>query len=139
ASRVEAQVPPAIALPEVAGWQQLAYAPEVAWQPRARGAAHRLIGRYRNAAGDGTDVLYALYPAQDDRRDASGYAEGALVPDTPWRWLEPGRTSPEAAGDVLLAYGRLVRVAETSYRKGDLTTGSAARLKLATMRDRLLL
>ncbi|RXZ65772.1 exosortase A [Pelagerythrobacter rhizovicinus] len=139
ASRVEAQVPPAIALPEVAGWQQLAYAPEVPWQPRASGAAHRLIGRYRNAAGDEIDVFYALYPAQDDRRDASAYGEGALVPDTPWRWLEPGRTSPEAAGDVLLAYGRLVRVAETSYRKGDLTTGSAARLKLATMRDRLLL
>ncbi|WP_374405472.1 exosortase A [Pelagerythrobacter sp.] len=139
AARAEAALPERIALPEVPGWERVAYAPAVAWQPRASGAAHRLLGRYRNEAGDEIDVFYALYPVQDAARDASAYGEGALVPDTPWRWLAPLPGSAEAHRDVLLAEGRLTRVAETSWRTGDLTTGSAARLKLATMRDRLLL
>jgi len=139
AARVEARLPAQIALPDVAGWERVEYAPEIAWQPRAGGAAHRLIGRYRNAAGDEIDVFFALYSAQDDARDASAYGQGALVPETAWRWLEPGSGSDEAAGDVLLAEGRLLRLAQTTYRTGDLTTGSAAMLKLATMRDRLLL
>ena len=139
AARAEASMPPQVALPEVAGWERVAYEPAIAWEPRASGAAHRAIARYRNAAGQEVDVFYALYPAQDETRDASAYGEGALVPDTPWRWVEPGRGSAEASRDVLLAHGALVRLAETSWRTGDLTTGSAARLKLATMRDRLLL
>ena len=139
AARAEARMPARIALPEVAGWEQVPYAPAVDWLPRASGASHRLIGRYRNAGGDEIDVFYALYPAQDETRDASAYGEGALAPDTPWRWVEPGRSSDDASRDVLLAHGELVRLAETSWRTGDLTTGSAARLKLATMRDRLLL
>ncbi|WP_236699428.1 exosortase A [Pelagerythrobacter marensis] len=139
ASRAEAEMPARIAFPEVPGWQQVDYAPQVDWAPRASGAAHRLIARYRSDAGDEVDVFFALYPAQDDRRDASAYGEGALVPETPWRWVEPGRRFPEAAGAVLLANGHVVRIAETSWRTGNLTTGSVARLKLATMRDRLLL
>lgn len=139
AARAEAPMPPQIALPEVPGWERVAYEPAIAWEPRASGAAHRLMARYRNAAGDEVDVFYALYPAQDDTRDASAYGEGALVPGTPWRWVEPGHGSAEANRDVLLAHGELVRLAETSWRTGDLTTGSAARFKLATMRDRLLL
>lgn len=139
AARAEARLPAQIVLPEVSGWQQVPYEPAVGWMPRATGAAHRAIARYRNAAGDEVDVFYALYPAQDDTRDASAYGEGALVPGTPWRWVEPGPGSEQASGDVLLAHGQLVRVTETSWRTGDLTTGSAARLKLATMRERLLL
>ena len=139
AARAEARLPAQIALPKVSGWQQVPYEPAVAWQPRASGAVHRVIGRYRNADGEAVDVFYALYPAQDDARDASAYGEGALVPETAWRWVGPGPGSAETAGDVLLAHGQLVRVAQTSYRAGDLTTGSAAKLKLATMRDRLLL
>lgn len=139
AGRVEAAMPAQIALPEVPGWQRVDYAPEVPWQPRATGGAHRLLGRYRNGAGDEVDVFFALYPAQDETRDAAAYGEGALVPDTPWRWLEPGVGSDEANVDILLALGRQLRVAQTSYRTGSLTTGSASRLKLANMRDRLLL
>jgi hypothetical protein len=38
----------------------------------------------------------------------------------------------------LLATGPLGRLAETTYRTGDLTTGSNLRLKLANIRDRVL-
>lgn len=139
ASRVEAQLPDQIALPAVPGWELVDYAPTAAWEPRATGASHRLIGRYVNAAGQAVDVFVAVYSAQGDGHEASAFGEGALTPGTPWRWLEPGISHAGAQADYLLAYGHVKRLAETSYRNGTLTTGSNARLKLATMQNRLLL
>ncbi|MDZ4308055.1 exosortase A [Allopontixanthobacter sp.] len=135
----EARLPERIALPEVPGWDRVDYTPAAAWEPRASGAQHRLLGRYRNGAGQEVDVFLAVYALQDDGREASASGEGALRPDTPWRWLAPGQGTAEVRADYLLAYGRVKRLAETSYRTGDLTTGSNARLKLATMANRLLL
>lgn len=139
ASSVEARTPEQIAFPTVPGWERVDYTPAVSWEPRAAGADHRLLGRYRNAAGQEVDVFVAIYSAQGEGRDASAAGEGALRPATPWRWLSPGVSRPTARADYLLAYGSVKRLAETSYRSGDLTTGSNARLKLSTMRSRLLL
>lgn len=139
ASRMEARLPPRVALPHVPGWQQIAYAPTVPWQPRASGAALRLIGRYRSAAGQDVDVFIAIYASQREGHEASAFGEGALTPDTPWRWLAPGRSTKQANADYLLAYGNVRRLTETSYRTGGMTTGSAVSLKLAAMRDHLLL
>ena len=140
ASRVEASVPPQISLPEqVADWSLVDYSPAVAWQPRASGADHRLLGRYRNDAGQEVDVFLALYSAQEEGREASAYGEGALDPGSDWRWLAPGTARTDAFADYLFVYGKHKRLAETSYRTGDLLTGSAAKLKLANMFDRLSL
>ncbi len=139
ASGVEARVPERIALPDVPGWDLVDYAPSAAWEPRAAGAEHRLLGRYRNRGGQEVDVFFALYSGQGEGREASAFGEGALTPDTPWRWLEPGISHGGAQADYLLAFGQVKRLAETSYRTGEFTTGSTARLKLATMQNRLLL
>lgn len=139
ASRVEARLPDQISLPDVAGWELVEYAPEAAWEPRGAGADHRLLGRYRSAAGHDVDVFIAVYSAQGDGREASAVGEGALTPDTPWRWLEAGASHSGAKADYLLAHGQVKRLAETSYRAGTLTTGSSARLRLATMQNRMLL
>jgi len=139
ASRVEARLPDQIDLPAVAGWNLVDYTPAAAWEPRASGATHRLLGRYRNSGGQEVDVFLAVYSAQGDGREASASGEGALTPDTPWRWLEPGTARGGARADYLLANGRVKRLAETSYRTGSLITGSNARLKLATMQNQLLL
>ena len=139
ASRVEATLPSSIALPEVEGWTRVDYTPVVEWSPKASGADHRLIGRYRNQSGQEVDVFLALYAAQEDGREASAIGEGALTTDSAWRWVEPGEPVAGAASDYLLAYGHQKRLAQTSYRTGELLTGSAAQLKLANMRDRLLL
>lgn len=138
AAGAEARLPERLTLPAVPGWEMVDYTPTAAWEPRASGAEHRLLGRYRNAAGQEVDVFIAVYSAQDEGREASAFGEGALTPDTPWRWLEPGVSSAAARADYLLAFGRVKRLAETSYRSGNLTTGSAARLKLAVMKNRLL-
>lgn len=139
ASQLEAELPDAIELPQIDGWTQVDYAPLVPWAPKASGADHRLLGRYRNDAGREVDVFIALYSAQQDGKEASADGEGALVPNTPWRWLAPAQTDDSAAGDYLLAHGNVKRRAETSYRTGDLLTGRAISLKLSNMRDRLFL
>ncbi len=139
ASRVEASVPAQIALPEVAGWTRVDYTPVVAWEPKASGADHRLIGRYRNQDGQEVDVFFALYSAQEEGREASAFGEGALVPDTAWRWVEQGPSVAGAMSDYYLAFGQQKRLAQTSYRTGSILSGSALQLKLANMQDRLLL
>ncbi|MXO83714.1 exosortase A [Altererythrobacter aestiaquae] len=139
ASRVEASVPVSIALPDVKGWSRVDYAPLVDWAPKATGADHRLLGRYRNEAGQEVDVFLALYAAQEEGREASAYGEGALSTEKEWRWLAPGEPVPEAVSDYLLANGQVKRLAQTSFHHGDILTGSAAKLKLANMRDRLVL
>lgn len=139
ALQARAPVPPMIALPQVPGWQQVAFQPDVPWHPRAQGSEHRLLGRYRDSSGRTVDVFFAYYARQVEGSEASAYGEGAFDPQTEWRWLSPAVAPAEATGEVLLARGRVKRVAQTSYRTGNLTTGSAARLKLATMATQVML
>ncbi len=139
ASKLEADLPASIAAPMVPGWQQTAYQPPIEWEPRASGADHRFLVRYQNQNGDHVDVFVALYGAQEDGREAAAAGEGALVPDSAWRWLAPSNPSADAIGAIYLANGRYKRLTETSYRTGAIFTGSPAKLKLANMRDRLML
>ncbi len=139
ADRLSASLPSQIGLPEVPGWTRTDYTPRVWWQPRAAGANHRLLGRYRDGRGRVVDVFFALYDAQDEGREAGGFGEGALGVGTGWSWSAPGPDVPGAKTDLLLAQGRITRLAETRYRTGGLLTGSNIRLKLANIADRLLL
>ncbi|MCW1428155.1 exosortase A [Novosphingobium sp. JCM 18896] len=139
ADALAAPMPEAIALPQVAGWQPVAYRPSLPWEPRAQGADHRLMGRYADAAGDEVDVFFALYAAQGEGREAGGFGQGALPPSGLWAWQSPGPAVPDARTDRILAEGHVERLAYTWYRTGDLLTGSNARLKLANMGDRLIL
>lgn len=139
ADALSAPLPAQIFLPEVPGWRRVDYAPAVWWEPRAGGADHRLLGRYADADGRQVDVFLAIYAAQRDGREAGGFGEGAMPAGGAWAWLSPGPAGEDASGQRLLANGTVARLAETSYRTGDLVTGSNAVLKLATMRDRMLL
>lgn len=139
ASRLEAQLPETVSLPQVPGWQLSESRPELAWVPRAAGANHRLLGTYRNAAGQEVDVFLALYAAQGQGREPSAPNEGALVPDSDWRWLSGETAADGAKVDRLFAQGRIKRLAETRYRQSALLSGSATDLKLATIADRLAL
>lgn len=139
ARAAEAELPAEIALPQVPGWERIDYAPDVWWEPRAAGAGHRLLGRYRDGEGREVDVFYALYAAQDEGREAGSFGEGALVPDTPWRWLSPAGALAGGKGDWLQANGHVKRLAITWYRTGDTLTGSNLTLKRANILDRLVL
>ncbi len=139
ASRLVAPVPAHIALPDVPGWQRADYTPRVWWEPRASGADHRLLGRYVDAHGHAVDVFFALYGRQEQGREAGGFGQGALTPDSGWAWAATTFAGPGASGELLRAAGNVTRRAETSYRIGALTTGEGARLRLAVMAGRLAL
>ena len=139
ADRLAAQLPAQVHLPQVPGWQRIDYAPATPWEPRASGAEHRLLGRYADSKGHQIDVFFALYANQSSTRKAGGFGEGALTPGTAWQWLSPGPPVADAQTDRLRADTAVERLAETRYRTGALLTGSNARLKLANVRDRLLL
>lgn len=139
ADRLEASVPKQVFLPQVPGWTRADYAPQVRWAPQASGARHRLLGSYTDGRGHKVDVFLAVYSAQREGAEATGFGEGALMPGGTWAWHSPGHVAPSASTQRMLALGRVGRVAETYYRHGDDLTGSSARLKLALIRDRLLL
>ena len=139
AERLTAPLPAQVFLPDVPGWTRADYAPALAWEPRAAGAEHRLLGSYADAAGRRVDVFVALYAAQGEGREAGGFGQGALIPDSDWAWAANGPAAPDAWSERLVGSGRIERIAQTSYRTGELLTGSNARLKLATMTDRLVL
>ena len=138
ADRLAAPMPAQIELPAVPGWSRVDYAPLVDWAPRHAGADHRLLGRYANRAGDRVDVSFALYDGQGEGREAGGFGQGALIPDSDWAWRSAGPRLGDARVERLSAPGA-ERVAATWYRSGDLTTGSNLRLKLGNIADRLLL
>lgn len=139
ADRLSAPLAATIALPEVSGWHRVPFRPEVAWEPRAQGAERRLLGRFADAKGHQVDVFVAVYAAQYEGREAGGFGEGAVPPGGLWAWQAPGPELGDGHSERMLAQGRLMRLAATWYRLGDLTTGSTTRLKLGLMADRLLL
>ena len=143
ATRLSAAMPRQIELPEVSGWKRVDYTPSVWWAPRADGAAHRLLGRYEDTKGHQVDVFLALYPDQNEGREAGGFGQGALMPDSPWSWIGNGAVLQDAKSERLLAQGQgpgpVERLAVTWYRTGAVLTGSNSRLKLAIMQNRVLL
>ena len=131
-------VPESIVAPGVPGWAVVNRQDGIGWQPRAGGADRRLLAHYRDADGRSVDVFLALYATQDKDTDATGFGEGALPPDTDWRWLAPASAPAGMRGEALFAQGSVKRVAWTRWSAGDFGTASAAKLKLAVMRDRAL-
>ena len=139
ADSLSAPMPRQVFLPAVPGWTRVAYQPQAAWQPRAGGADHRLLGRYRDAAGNEVDVFFALYAAQGDGHEAGGFGQGALIPESTWSWTSNGPAMDVARSDRLTSGGKIERLAFSWYRTGDLLTGSNAKLKIANILDRLML
>lgn len=138
--RVTARLPKTITLAAVPGWKIDDTASAIPWHPLAGGADHRIQTRFRNMkTGAVVDVVFAAYSAQREGSEAGATGEGALPPDTDWRWLRHGAQTDDANGEYLLALGTTKRLATTTYRRGDLTTGTLTKLKLAVMRGRLVM
>jgi exosortase A len=125
--------PADIALPEVPGWTQ-APARGRPWQPHYDGADLLRIGHYRNAAGQQVDLAVAFYAHQGEGKKLVAYGEGAAF--RPWAWTADTKRPPNGKGELLYSFGT-VREALTFYRVGNLLTGSAAAVKLETMKARL--
>ena len=139
AESLSADTPRQIFLPQISGWTRVAYQPQAPWEPRALGADHRLIGRYADASGQHVDVFYAQFASQGEGREAGGFGQGAVIPNSSWAWTSDGPAIAGARSDRLLSGGKVERIALTWYRTGRLLTGSNMRLKFANIEDRLVL
>lgn len=137
ADRLSAPLPGQIDLPRVPGWSRVDYAPQLWWEPKASGAGHRLLGSYADRAGRKVDVFIALYSEQGKGREAGGFGQGALTPDSEWAWQGPGRAFGSGRSERLLGRGTVERLAVTWYRNGGLLTGSNSQLKMAVIGDHL--
>ncbi len=131
-------VPARIALPDVKGWTVVSYQPRYPWQPNFAGSSHHLLGRYRNAAGQEADLFIAVYDRQDEGRELVGFGQGAVDPKSRWAWTENLVAPGNARAERITAPGPVARDVISFYRVDGVTTGSATKVKLATMKARLL-
>jgi exosortase A len=130
-----ASAPLALALPSPQGWTRIEAGRS--WRPRFDGAALVMQG-YRNAAGQQVDLAIAYLPAQDEGRSLVGYAHGAADPAGPWSWASDLPAPAEGRAEQLLAGGQPLRTVVSFYDVGGVVTGSPARVKMETLRRRLL-
>ncbi|MDQ2892627.1 MAG: exosortase A [Pseudomonadota bacterium] len=130
-------LPSYITLPEVPGWQRAPLSMRARWTPYYPGADHYLFGRYGDGA-DSVDVAVAVYGSQHGDKEILGYGIGVLRGDN--SWLRVADLPDLAGGSVvrIAAPGPVERVVATWYRIGGVTTANPTRVKIETMRARLL-
>ena len=126
---------PPVALPDVPGWTRIPGGGD--WHPYYRGADRIALGRYRDGAGRQVDLAIVVFARQEDGRELVGYGQGAAQDDGAWAWTAD--TAPPAGGKAerIGSHGKVREVA-SFYRVGRILTGSPARVKLETVRVRLL-
>lgn len=126
-----------IALPQVRDWKRVDIVQTYPWQPRFDGADHRLFGQYVNAKGDRVDLSIVVYGWQAEGKEIVGYAQGAFDPESRWSWAND--TAPPMGGKGVRIFAPGVeREVLTFYRIGGMTTGNASRVKLETLKSKLL-
>ncbi|WP_157217875.1 exosortase A [Flavisphingomonas formosensis] len=130
-------IPALTGLPQLPGWRQT-HETGYFWRPRYDGADLRLIQRYTNGAGQSVDLAVAVYGSQSEGHELVGYGHGAVDPDSQWAWTDNTASPPEGRAFRISAPGPVVREVATFYRIGGITTGSETRVKLETLKLRLL-
>lgn len=131
-----ASLPAQIALPDVPGWQRTGI--DSAWTPNYPGADHFLIGRYVDGQGRAVDLAVATYAGQHEGKELVGFGIGAIREND--RWVRIEDLDDVAGGHALrmVGPGRVERATVTWYRVGGTLTGSDKRVKLETLKTKLL-
>ena len=131
-------LPPRIELPALPGWQRTAMSRTAPWSPHYPGADHFLIGRYADGQGRAVDLAIAVYAAQSEGAELVGFGIGPLREND--RWVKVADEPPVAGGAAIriTAPGPAERVVASWYRVGGALTANPARVKLTTLKARLL-
>jgi exosortase A len=122
-------------LPEVPGWTRLPAGPE--WQPHYNGADRIRVARYRNRAGQQVDLAIVVFARQAEGRELVGYGQGAADEDGAWSWTGNSAPPPDGKAELIGSHGK-VREVVSFYRVGGIVTGSGTRVKVETVKVRLL-
>lgn len=136
--RTAATLPARIVLPEVPGWRIAPMSTRAPWSPYYPDADHVLLGRYVDGEGRAVDLAIAVFASQREGKELVRFGTGALREDD--RWVRVAGL-PDIAGGAAMrvtAPGPVERVVATWYRVGDVVTGSARRVKIETLRTKLL-
>lgn len=133
----EAHPPAAIAFPDVPGWTRVAGQEGKPWRPHFAGADRIAIAHYRDASERAVDLAVAVFARQEEGKELVGYGQGAAGPESGWMWIASAPPPPNGRADRIASLGTL-REAATFYRIGGVVTGSEYRVKLETMKTRLL-
>ena len=124
------------AVPEVNGWAVEQGPARDGWRARFDGAtAQRDVTLVRGNAR--VEVALATFASQREGAELVGFGQGAVDPDSDWRWSD---TLPPVDGvpvDRLILPGIGQRDAMTLYRIGGETTASPRRVKWLTLLARL--
>jgi exosortase A len=133
------ELPAAISLPDVPGWTQVSAPSTRPWQPHFAGADRLAQATYRNAAGQEVTLAVAVFARQEEGRELIGFGQGAAPSGegAEWAWTADGDAPPGGRSEILASHGE-TREVVSFYRVGDILTGSSARVKLETMKVRLL-
>ena len=129
--------PADIVLPQVPGWQRVSGDEGRPWEPSFQGADIIRMGRYRSAEGHEVDLAIALFARQEEGRELVGFGQGAVAPEGAWAWIAEGHAPSGGRLDRIASHGTVREVA-IFYRVGELLTGSDMKVKLETMKVRLL-
>jgi exosortase A len=127
-------------LPEVRGWARVEAGEPPAWAPHFAGADRIRLGHYRDPAGRIVDLAVVGFAWQAEGKELVGFGQGAASPDGQgaWTWAAPARAPVRARGDMLAGPGGERRLAYSFYHVGGRLTGVASRVKIETLKARLL-
>jgi len=126
-------VPTVFTLPDVPEWQRVA--PTGDWRPTFAGADLYRIARYRDSQGRQVDLAVAVYARQSEGRELIAFGNGAA--GGRWAWTSELPAPSNGRAERIASRG-LARDVVSFYRVGHVLSGSGARVKLETMRVRLL-
>lgn len=132
------RLPDRIALPTITGWVPTPANTHAPWTAYYPSADHFLSGRFVDRQGRAVDVAIAVFGSQRDGKELVSFGTGALREADRWVRIE---AMPDLAGGAAMritAPGPVERVVASWYSIGGVVTASPNRVKLATMRVRLL-
>ncbi len=141
-SAAPAPLPDHIDLPTVPGWIRAPLSTRAGWSPFYPGADHHLLGRYRDAAGDEVDLAIAVFGRQREGAKLLAFGTGVLREEDVWVRVSdlPAIDGGSAMRIVTAGADRrpVERVVASWYRVGDTVTADGARVKLETLKARLI-
>jgi EpsI family protein len=124
-------------LPDVPGWQRVPRGSGMPWQPRYAGADRIALAHYRDGRGRTVDLAIAVFARQGEGRELVGFGQGAVAPGGRWAWTADAAPPPDGRAERIASHG-LERQVLSFYRVGDIVTGSGVKVKLETLKVRLL-
>lgn len=125
-------------VPVVPDWQRIdpPQPASVPWRARYDGADQRTDWQYADADGHRVDVTIVGYARQDEGREIVGFGQGAVDPDSNWRWAHALDPIGPARFDRIAITGATRDVLTAYYLDGEVT-GSEQRVKWRTLTSRL--